>query len=624
MSYWPTYAKHRLGAPALFGKDFLTFSQTNRAFDHVAMIIPHGVRLTGAGDAMSIPGALVTADFFAVLGIKPAIGRTFAPGEGTGEGSGVVVISDKLWRTRFASDSTIVGREIVLDGDPHTVIGVMPEGFDFPGLPPQAPVRDASPNPGAQFWRAIAVDPAFLDDNGPVIGRLRPGVTLQQAQTELASMANASFVGLTTGYRSWKPPAAAKASTAAQVLPLRELLLAPPSLSPQESRNARRPLLFFAGAVALVLAVACSNVAGLILMRTMSRSREIAIRAALGASGRRLVQQTLIESLCISLAGAIAGIPLAFVGVRTLMRLAPPGAIPFAQQVRVDGRVLWLGVALVLVCGIVAGLAPALFASRQSPHATLGRGGRVAQRHPMLEVITASGIALALILLTGAGLLVQSFLHLRAVPLGFEPEGVVVMRVVLQREKSPSLAELRHFRDRALAEFARLPHTVAVGASSRYSMGQSPGMIGPMTVEGRARNESNVVKSYVSPEYFGTIRIPLIAGRAFTDGDDERAPRVVVINQSLATKLWPGQSAIGKRIWMEDFDGPPKDAPGPSDWVSVVGVVGDVIHGASGCPRRPSSTIRSTRRKAHSSSGSSSSPSELPEIQRRPREPCAR
>jgi hypothetical protein len=160
VSYWPTYSKGRLGAPSLLGSDFLTFRRSNRAFDRVALVVPNGARLTGAGDAATIPGALVTPDFFSVLGITPVIGRTFAPDEGSSTGSGVIVISNKLWRERFGSDSSIAGRAIVLDGEPQTVIGVMAEGCDFPRLPPQAPVRGVSPNPGSEYWRAISVDPA--------------------------------------------------------------------------------------------------------------------------------------------------------------------------------------------------------------------------------------------------------------------------------------------------------------------------------------------------------------------------------------------------------------------------------------------------------------------------------
>ena len=579
VSYWPTYAKGRLGAPALLGRDFVTFSQANRSFDRVAMIIPHGARLTGAGDAVTIPGALVTADFFSVLGIKPAIGRTFAPDGGTGTGAGVVVISNKLWRTRFASDSTIVGRTILLDGEPQTVIGVMPEGFDFPNLPAQAPVRDVSPNPGSEFWRAIAVDPAFMDDNGPVIGRLRPGVTR-------ATSAGRAYVDCQSVIRCAdnrvsfvETPGCSQSEHRGAGASTPRHLLAPPSLSPEESRNARRPLLFFAVAVALVLAIACSNVAGLILMRTMSRTHEIAIRAALGASRRRLIQHSLIESLCISLAGAIAGVPLALAGVRALLSLAPPGAIPLAHQVRVDGRVLALGVAMVLICGILAGLAPAMFASRQSPQATLGRGGRVSERHPVLEAITAAAIALALILLTGAGLLVQSFLRLQAVRLGFEPEGVVVMRTVPGGENAGSLVAMRTFRDRALAELARLPQTVAVAAGGRYLVGASPGRSDRVTSKDAGTSRTSSGRSSVRITFaflkFRSSRAARLPTQMTT-----RAPGVVVISQSLATKLWPGQSAIGKRVWMENFDCPPKDAPGPTDWVSVVGVVGDVIHGS--------------------------------------------
>ena len=424
----------------------------------------------------------------------------------------------------------------MLDGQPQTVIGVMPEGFDFPKLPAQAPVRGIAPFPASEYWQAIAVDPMAMRYPGPVIGRLRPGVTPQQARAELQTMAKTVFVAFAQ-HQPWCCPLSheLEQSTTAQVLPLRDIYLSPPSLSPEESRDARKPLLFFAAAVALVLAIACSNAAGLILMRTMSRTHDITIRAALGASRRRLIQYALVESLCISLAGAIAGVPLAWAGVRVLLRLAPSGAIPLADQVRVDGRVLALGVAMVLVSGVLAGLAPAIFASRQSPHGTLGRGNRMSERHPVLEATTAASIAFALMLLTGAGLLVQSFLRLQAVRLGFDPQGVVVMRIIPTDEMSNSPVAIRTFRDRVRAELARLPHTVAAAAGSRFLVGNSPGFVGAVSVEGQGKTKPDVVWSNISGDYFGVLRMPLVAGRTFTDDDDDRAPRVAdaSVNRSL-------------------------------------------------------------------------------------------
>jgi predicted permease len=411
---------------------------------------------------------------------------------------------------------------------------------------------------------------------GPVIGRLRPGVTPQQAHAELQTMAKTSFV-LFMQHQRWSRPRESEASTAAQVLPLRDIYLTPPSLSPEESRNARPPLLFFAAAVALVLAIACSNVAGLVLMRTMSRTHDIAIRAALGASRRRLVQQSLIESLCISMTGAMVGMPLAWAGVRALLNLAPPGAIPLTNLVRVDGRVLALSVATVLVSGVLAGFAPAIFAARQSPQGTLGRGNRISERHPVLDVTTAVSMAFALTLLTGAGLLVQSFLRLQAVRLGFEPQGVVVMRIVATDEIARSVEAMRTFRERVLAELARLPQTVSVAAGSRFLVGKSPGYVGPVSIEGRANVEPDVVWSVISPDYFNVLRVPLIAGRLFTRDDDERAPAVAVVSQSFADRVWPGESVLGKRVWMQFLADPPKSNPDASEWVTVVGVVGDAI-----------------------------------------------
>lgn len=581
VSYWPTNTKGNLGAPAMLGRDFVTFQRENRSFERVALIIPHGARLTGASEAATLPGAQVSADFFAVLGIKPAIGRTFASDEGTSTGAGVVVISNTLWRERFAADSTVVGRTIVLDGQQQTIIGVMPEGFDFPKLPAEAPVRGITPFPTSEYWMAIAIDPLAMNYPGPVIGRLRQGVTPEQARAEVTTMAKTAFVAFTR-QPGWccAQPRELEQSTTAQVLPIRDVYLSPPSLSPEESRDARKPLLLSAAAVAMVFAVACSNVAGLILMRTMSRTHDIAIRAALGASRRRLIQHSIIESLCISLAGAIAGVPLAWFGVRVLLKLAPPGAIPLTDQIRVDGRVLLLGAAMAVISGVLAGLTPAIFASRQDPQRTLGRNSRVSERHPVLEATTAVSIAFALMLLTGAGLLVQSFLRLQAVRLGFDPTGVVVMRVIPTGELSDSPVALRAFRDRVRAELTHIPQTVAAAAGSRFLVGPSPGFVGAVDIDGQDKTKPDVVWSNITEDYFRVLGMPLVAGRSFTTNDDDRAPRVAIVNQSFANTVWPRQSAIGKRVWMGFITWPPKSRPDPSDWVTVVGIVGDAVHGS--------------------------------------------
>lgn len=581
VSYWPAYVKGWLGAPAMMGRDFVTFQRANRSFDKVALIIPHGAQLTRTGEAETLPGAWVTPDFFAVLGVKPALGRTFSSNDGSTTGSGVVVISNTLWRERFGADSSIVGRTIMLDGQLQTVIGVMPPGFDFPKLPAEAPVRGVTPFPPSEYWLAIAADPMAMNYPGPVIGRLRPGVTLQQAQVELTTMAKGSFVAFAQ-HQDWCCPLPHRLERSAtpQVRPLRDLYLAPPSLSREESRDARTPLLFFAAAVALVLAIACSNVAGLILMRTMSRTHEIAIRAAIGATRWRLMRLVLTESLCISVAGAALGVPLAAAGVRVVLSLAPSGAIPLANQVSVDSRVLALSVAMVLVCGLFAGLAPAIVASHQSPQRTLGRGGRMSQRHPVLETTTAASVAFALMLLIGAGLLLQSFLRLQAVRLGFEPAGVVVMRLAPHGDQWWSPVAMRRLRDQVVSGFSGLRQVSSVGVESRFLVGASPGFVGPLTVEGRVDTLPGVVVSLVSPDYFRTLGVPLIAGRTFTAADDEGAPAVAIVSHSLAAKAWPGQSALGKRVWVDVLDSLPHQLPKPGEWVTVVGVVGDAVQGS--------------------------------------------
>jgi putative ABC transport system permease protein len=342
--------------------------------------------------------------------------------------------------------------------------------------------------------------------------------------------------------------------------------------------NARTPLLVFAGAVAFVLLIAYANVASLLLMRVVSREQEMAIRAALGAERKRLIRQLVTESVVLSFIGAATGVVVAFGGVRVLLAIAPTAAIPLRDSIRVDGWMLTMTIFVALVTGIGCGIAPALRATRRSFGTALSQGTHVASgRHIVLRVLAVSEIALALVLLTGASLMVRSFLRLRAVELGFHPEQVVTMSVKLPATKYGHSAPVNEFRERVLAELERVPQVLAVGAVNWLPL-TLQGLKESITVEGQAAPQWGTVRNGVSGDYFRSMAIPLVSGRTFDDHDDAGAPRVVVISRSLADSLWPHENPLGKRI--ADYAGPRDTAQAlqrPTDWLTVVGVVGNVV-----------------------------------------------
>jgi predicted permease len=503
--------------------------------------------ITGGNGSEVVNSEAVTSAFFNVLGVSPAIGHGFSPNDGRKGAAPVVILGDALWRTRYAADPNIVGKTITMEQaaffspgtTSYTVVGVMPAGFDFPTerqlwLP-------SDDGPGAQGFTIVE----------PVVARLKPGVTREQAQAELESIARSLPVD------SHMVPRAA----VARVLPLAQLLV----------RNAERSLLVFAGAVAFVLLIACANVANLMLARAAARTQEMAVRTTLGAGRGRLVRQLLTESTLLSVMGAVAGIPLAIVGVRALLALAPAGSIPRVNEIRVDATVLAFTITVALVTGIAFGLAPALQASRRAPGESLGHGARVTKgRHRLRNALAVSEIALALMLLTGAGLMVKSFLRLRAVDLGFHPDHVVTTSVELPSSKYATAEQMEDFHTRMLAALERLPEQTAVGAVSFRPF--AGGMNLALSVEGKPELPGGAWTPTASADYFRTMGIPLLSGRTFTAHEEETATAVAVVSRSVADRAWPGENAIGKRVafrWRADTTSPP-------DWLTVVGVVGDI------------------------------------------------
>jgi len=538
VSYSPQHGPFETG-PSLSDHDYLEFRDQDRLFEHLTSFTGSRVNLTRAGDPAQIPAVSVTIDFFSTLQARPEVGRGFLAEEDQPGRDNVVVLSSKLWNERFGSDPQVLGKTIKLDSISRTVVGIMPAGFGFPY--------------DAEVWLPLGIR---IDSHNsysrPVVGRLKTGISRQQAQAELETFTK----------RLPRRPGENKQDLVAQIIPLKELLVA----------NIRQSLLIFAGAVGFVLLIAGANVANLFLARAAGRGQEMAVRSALGAGRWRLTRQLLTESTLVSVAGGVVGIVLAFWSVPALIALAPAGKIPRMEMIRIDASILAFTFGLSVISGMVFGLAPTLRATRRDVRESLKQAGRsLTERHEgMRSVLVISEIALALVLLTGAGLMLKSFLRLRAVKPGFEPENVMTMTVDLPESAYRTAAQLRAFHTRTLESLSNLPGVLATGAVNWKPLGSELTM-GDFQVEGGQPLPSGymVDKPCVSPGYFRAMRIPLLRGREFAEDDDSTAPGVVIVSQSVARSLWPGSDPLGKRISMEDH-------PKPGDWLTIVGVVDDV------------------------------------------------
>ena len=524
--------------PALTDSDYLDFRRQDRAFEQLTTFEVGMPTLIGAGEPVRIGAARVTSEFFDVLRVRPRMGRGFAAEDGHPGRTPVVMLGDRIWRSRFAADPAAIGRTVKLDGVAHEVIGVMPAGMTFPS--------------DAELWTPLVVQ---VDPHNfwmrPVVGRLKPAVSPGAAQVEMDVFANQP--GRVEGPRdAWR----------ADVLPIKELLVA----------DVRPSLLVFTGAVAFVLLIACANFAHLLLTRATGRRQEMAVRASLGAGPPRLVRQLLTESLVVSLAGATAGLLLARVGVPAFVALAPAGTLPRLEMVHIDAWVLAFTLSVSVVTGLAFGLVPARRTARQALLDALNQGGRtVAGGHERLRTLLAvTEIALALILLAGAGLLIKSFLRLQAVDPGFRSDHVIALTVDLPGARYPSATSAQAFHADLLSRLSGLPQVVAAGAVNWRPLG---GMLirGTVVLDGGRKVPAGVLvaKPGVSPAYFRAMDIRLARGREFTDRDGATAPGVAVVSQSAARVLWPGEDPIGKRVSLED-------QPAAADWLTVVGVVDEV------------------------------------------------
>jgi putative ABC transport system permease protein len=542
----PEYGwRHAQVAPA----NMLDWREQVSAFADVAGYVDYGTTatLTGEGAPRLLISSEVSGNFFSVLGVHAQLGRTLRPEETWQTGERVAVISDHLWREQFGADPAVIGRTIELDNNRVQIVGVMPPGFRFP-------VEKVD------VWVPTAWDPA---DRGQtyfrrahwlgVIARLRPGTTLDQADAQLQA----------TVRRLQQQYPATNRIMGADILPLHDSIIG----------DTRRPLLVLLGAVALLLLIACANVANLLLVHAAGREREAALRLALGAGHGRLVRQALTESLMLSALGGIAGLGLAFWGTRVLVALQPAGMLP-VREFGIDWMVLAYVSMLALATGLLFGVAPAVWTSRRLPADALKEGGRGGSAGGRMrrwgDVLVIAEVALALALTVGAGLLVRSFQRLQHVDGGFDGTGVLAVSLTLPRSRYETGDQVAAFWDGLVRRASRLPGVDAAAATSAPPLSPES-WTSDFSIAGRPADQYgvNVTHREVTPGYFSLMRVPLLSGRAFTDQDRSGAPMVVVINASLARRYFPNEDPLGQRI---AFDRVPDST---SVWRTIVGLVGD-------------------------------------------------
>ncbi len=525
--------------------DYIDWKEQNSVFQNIAAFNANsglGLNLSGAGHPARISATSVTGNLFSVLGVTPALGRSFLPDEERPGSAPVCILSDGLWRRRFGSDPKILGKAVTLNGEMWTVVGVMPAGFRFPqsvDLWVPAMVRSTARTKHAQHYLGV-------------IARLKPGLSLDHAQAELDALAR----------RMELQYPETNAGLGIRLVPLRT----------QITGNIRPALLVLFGATAFVLLIACTNLANLLLVRATVRQAEMSLRLALGASRTRLVRQLLTESALLGLLGGILGLILAFAGTRLLLDHSPSN-FPRTNEIAVDGRVLAFTLGLSVFTAVIFGVVPALQASKPDLIRTLKVGGSgFAMGHGWQRLrllLVASEMALALVLLIGASLMIRSFFRLQEVNIGLDPLNLLTMNTTLTVDRYPAPRQIAFYRDVA-ERIGALPGVTSVGAVDNLPLGGSD--VHSFGIVGRSAwdpgDEPSGEFGVVTPQYFNAIGIPLTKGRYFTEGDGDETPRVAIINDAVASRYWPQEDPLGKKITI-DFEREPRE---------IVGVVGNVRH----------------------------------------------
>ena len=504
----------------------------SHSFEAVAGFTNDTFNLTGHGEPMQVAVGRVTPNFFAMLGVEPQLGRSFAEDEGRPEGKPVVILSESLWRSRYGGDRNIVGQTIALDGTPHTVVGVLPAGVQFPFV---GETDVWTP----RYFELTLIPPQRLRQGVgylSLLARLKPEVTLNQANAEMAV--------LNQQYRNENPTAPdASPDSTVTAASLRDLVVA----------NVRGKVWLLFGAVALVLLIACANVASLLLSRALVRRREIAVRTALGAGRATILRQLLTESTLMALIAGVLGIGLSWLATRALLAWGS-SQLPQGIPMGMDSRVLLFTVAISLFTGVIFGIFPALQLARIDLHTTLRQEGRSSSpghgRARINSILVVGQIALSLLLLIGAALLLRSYERLLKVDPGFDANNVLTMNVSLPTVKYSKPTQQTSFFDELLRRVSAVPgvRSAAISATLPLTFKR----ITPMLPEGQPNvplaQRPFIDIEAISPEWFQTMRVPLRSGREFTAADNAQAPKVLIVNETFARQFWPGQNPVGKHV----------------------------------------------------------------------------
>jgi predicted permease len=522
--------------------NYLDWHKQNHVFQQMAIYSGASMNLTGGGKPEFVRAVTVSSDYFAVLGVKPMLGRTFLPGEDQLGHEHEVVLTHAFWQSRFGGDQSIIGRQITLNDQPYTVVGVMGPKFMYPAWE-------------QRMWIPLAWTPKEAAVRGEhhsmVIARLKPDVGIKEAQTEMATISDRLARQYPEDDKDW----------GALVVPLREDIVG----------DVRPALLVLLGAVAFVLLIACANVANLLLARALSRTKEVAIRSALGASRVRLLQQLLFETIILALCGGLAGLLVAKFGIDLMVRFLAQ-QLPRSTEIALDSRVLAFTLAISVVTGIIAGLAPAWRLSKANVNETLkqglGRSGDSGGNRTRAALVVCE-VALSLMLLAGAGLMIRSLWNLRQADPGFDPHNVLTTSLPIPGTKYQTPQSEINFWSRVLERIRALPGVESAGLVDDLPF--NGGSHQPIAVEGRPpvpmSEQPEVDVRVASTGYLRAMRVPVVRGRDFTDSDTADRPGVILISEAMAQRFWPGEDALGKRLTLT-FS--------PEKIRQVVGIVGDV------------------------------------------------
>ncbi len=528
---------------------FRMVNEHNRSYTGVSACNYDMFSLTGHGDPEEVVSARASWNLFELLGVRPIAGRTFLPEEDRPGGANVVVLSYEFATRLFSDPKSALGKSLSLDSHDYTVVGVLPQSFSFALFGPRREIW--APRP----FEMNLVTPARVELGGAyfnLLGRLRPGVSREQAAAELKV--------LYQQYRRDKP---------LNFDATLNLKMTTPGLQSQLVSEIRPTILMLTAAVGFVLLIACANVASLLLSRALVRKKEFAVRAALGGSRTTLVRQLLTECVLIAIAGGTLGVGLGYAGTAVLAGLSQDNT--WVRQTSVDGRVLVFTLAISVLSGVLFGLAPSIELSKTGVNSTLRDEGRGStgnlRRHRSRAVLVVGQVALSMVLLVGSGLLIRSFVRLRTAPPGFDPANVLTMRMTLLPSHYSKPEQMTRLYDAVLQRVRTVPGVEAAAISTALPGAWTHST--PMLFEGQpavalGQRPIEAIQQ-LSPDYLKVMRIPLVAGRMFDPHDDERSKSVALVNQSAARKFWPNESALGKRIWVGTMQTP----------FEVVGVIGD-------------------------------------------------